>query len=131
MERKLDRAAEHAHVLLENASKYDAPKYIAIARRLMGEIAALHGDHNTAEEEFTSSLEPFAAHPMPLIEWRNHVALARLLASRNRPAAAREAFGRAVALVQSLAGSLTDPALRNMFLQTHAVREVLAGAAGA
>jgi tetratricopeptide (TPR) repeat protein/predicted Ser/Thr protein kinase len=130
-ERQLEHAAEHARVLLDNAGKYGVPKYIAIARRLMGEIAALNGDHNTAQEELTKSLEPFAAHPMPLIEWRNHVALARLLASRNRPAAAREAFGRAEALVQSLARSITDSALRDMFLQTHAVREVLAGAAGA
>jgi hypothetical protein len=69
-----------------------------------------------------------AAHPMPLIEWRHHAALARLLASRGRPAAAREAFGRAEALVQGLAASINDPALRDMFVQTRSVREVLARA---
>jgi hypothetical protein len=62
---------------------------------------------------------------MPLIEWRHHAALARLLASCNRPAAAREAFGRANALVQGLAASINDPALRDIFLQTGSVREVL------
>jgi hypothetical protein len=129
-ERKLDRAGEHARVLLDNASRYGVPKYIATARRLQGEIAALNGDHNTAEEELTRSLEPFAAHPMPLIEWRHHASMARLLASCNRPAAAHEAFGRAQALVQGLAAGIDDPVLRDMFLQIRSVREVLAGAAG-
>jgi DNA-binding winged helix-turn-helix (wHTH) protein/tetratricopeptide (TPR) repeat protein len=128
VEGKLDRAGEHARVLLDNAGKYGVPKYIATARRLLGEIAALNGDHNTAEDELTRSLEPFAAHPMPLIEWRHHAALARLLASCGRPAAAREAFGRAEVLVQGLAGSIYDPALRDMFLETRSVREVVARA---
>ena len=128
VEGKLDLAGEHARVLLDNAGKYGVPKYIATARRLLGEIAALTGDHHTAEDELTRSLEPFAAHPMPLIEWRHHAALARLLASCGRPAAAREAFGRAEALVQGLANSIHDPALREMFLQTRSIREVLARA---
>jgi hypothetical protein len=127
-ERKPDRAAVHARVLLENAGRYGVPKYIATARRLLGEIAALNGDHHTAEDELTRSLEPFAAHPMPLIEWRHHAALARLLASCNRPAAARESFGRALTLVQGLAAGISDQAPRDVFLQTHSVREVLAGA---
>jgi len=54
----------------------------------------------------------------------------RLFAARNRPAAARESFGRAEMLVQGLAGGITDTALRDLFLRTKAVREVLAGAAG-
>ncbi len=126
VEGDLDHSGEHARVLLDNARRYGVPKYIATAQRLLGEIAALKGDHNTAEEELTRSLEPFAAHPMPLIEWRHHAALARLLASRRRPAAALKAFSRAEELVQGLAASINEPALRDMFLQTRSVREVLA-----
>ena len=126
---KLDRAEENARTLLVNAANHGVPKYVAIGERLMGEIAAAAGDHNTAEEALTRSLAPFGTHPMPLIEWRNHVALGRLLATSNRPAAARESFGRAEALVRGLAGGITEPALRDLFLETHAVREVFAGAA--
>ena len=126
---KLDRAQENARTLIENAASHGVPKYVAVGERLMGEIAAAAGDHTAAEEALVRSLAPFATHPMPLIEWRNHVALGRLLATRNRPAAARESFGRAEALVRSLAGGITEPALRDLFLQTHAVREVFAGAA--
>jgi hypothetical protein len=85
--RKLDRAEEHARALLANAQQNSVAKYVAVARRLVGEIAAVRGDVTTAEEELTRSFEPFATHPMPLIEWRNHAALGRLLAARNRPGA--------------------------------------------
>jgi tetratricopeptide (TPR) repeat protein/predicted Ser/Thr protein kinase len=128
--RKLDRAGEYARALLANAEQNSVAKYIAVARRLLGEIAAVSGDAVTAEEELTRSLEPFATHPMPLIEWRNHVALGRLLAERNRPAGAREAFQRAETLVRELGSNIADPALRKGFLEMDAVREVLAGAAG-
>jgi hypothetical protein len=82
----------------------------------------------TAEEELLRSLEPFATRPMPLIEWRNHAALGRLLAARKYPEGAREAFKRAEMLVRELAGNISDRALRKVFLEMDAVREVLAGA---
>jgi len=129
-QRKLDRAEEHARTLLANAEQNGVAKYIAIARRLLGEIAAVGGEATTAEEELTRSLEPFATHPMPLIEWRNHAALGKLLAARNRPEGAREAFKRAETLVRELAGNISDPVLRRVFLEMEAIREVIAGAAG-
>jgi hypothetical protein len=128
--RKLDRAQEYAQALLANAEQRGAPKYIAIARRLLGEIAAVNGDASAAEEELTRSLQPFATHPMPLIEWRNHASLGRLLAARKHPAGARESFKRAETLVHELAGNISDPAPRKVFMEMDAVREVIAGAAG-
>jgi hypothetical protein len=56
-------------------------------------------------------------------------ALARLRATLNLPAAARESFGHAAKLVHALAGSINNPALRELFLGIYPVREVLAGAA--
>jgi tetratricopeptide (TPR) repeat protein/predicted Ser/Thr protein kinase len=129
-QRKLDRAEEYARALLANAEQKGAAKYIAVARRLLGEIAAVNGDATLAEEELTRSLEPFATHPIPLIEWRNHSALGRLLAARKHPGGAREAFRRAETLVRELASNIADPALRNVFLEMSTVREVIAGAAG-
>jgi tetratricopeptide (TPR) repeat protein len=128
--RKLDRAEEHARTLLANAEQKGAAKYTAVGRRLLGEIAAVSGDATTAEEELTLSLEPFATHPMPLIEWRNHAALGRLLAGRKHPGGALEAFKRAETLVRELAGNISDLAQRKIFLEMDAVREVIAGAAG-
>jgi serine/threonine protein kinase/tetratricopeptide (TPR) repeat protein len=129
-QRRLDGAEEYARLTLTNAERNDVPKYTAIARRLLGQIAAARGDGNAAEEELLRSLEPFSGHPMPLIEWRNHLALARLLKSRNRPAAARESYRQAERLLGELAANISDPAQRAGFLIMDAVREVLAGAAG-
>ncbi len=125
---KLDKAEEYVRTLLQNSIEYLAPKYLGIARRHLGEIAALNGDHNTAEEELAHSIEIFALHPVPLVEWRTHLALARLLAARNRPAAAKESFGHAAKLVHALVSSINDPAMRELFLGNDPVREVLASA---
>jgi hypothetical protein len=89
-----------------------------------------NGDATTAEEELTRSFEPFATHPMPLIERRNHAALGRLPAARDRPRGAGEAFRRAETLVRELASNISDPAPRRVFLEMAAVREVIAGASG-
>jgi len=129
-QRKLEKSAEHARKLLSNAEANKVAKYMAIARRLLGEIASTSGDQNLAEEELTRSLEPYVDYPMPLIEWRNHLALARLLVARNRPAAARKAFQRAGALLQELAGNITDSAQREHFSRMAAMREVQAGVIG-
>jgi tetratricopeptide (TPR) repeat protein len=125
--RKLDNAEEHTRKLLANAEAHKVAKYIAIARRLLGAIAMVDGDLNLAEEELTRSLEPYIEHPMPLIEWRNHLFLARLLVARNRPAAAREAFQRADAVLHELIRNITDSAQRENFSRMAAVREVQAG----
>jgi tetratricopeptide (TPR) repeat protein/predicted Ser/Thr protein kinase len=126
---RLDQAEEQARQAVANSEQNQVAKYVCVGRRLLADIATARGDLNAAEEELRRSLEPFAEHPAPLIEWRHHLAFARLLAGRNRPAAAREAFSRAEALVRELAGSISDPAQREGFLKMEAVREVIAGAA--
>ncbi|HYL39201.1 MAG TPA: AAA family ATPase [Bryobacteraceae bacterium] len=123
--RNLDRAEEHARRLLTNAERYGVPKYIATARRLLGEIAAALSDTNTAEEELRRSLEPFAKNPAPLVEWRNQAALGRLLRSCGRPAAAHEAFNRAAEVVKQISAGITDAELRSGFLNAPAVRQVI------
>jgi hypothetical protein len=88
----------------------------------------MQGDFNAAEEELTRFLEPFTQNPAPLVEWKNHAARARLLAARRRPAAAREAWSRSAGIVRSVAMAITDSELRDIFLSTTAVRQVLAEA---
>jgi tetratricopeptide (TPR) repeat protein len=127
--RNLDRAGEHARLLLTNAKRYGVPKYIAIAHRLLGEIAARWGNFNDAEQELAYSLEPFAANPAPLVEWRNHAALGRvLLHAGGRNAAAREAFSRAAGVLHQISANITDPALRSVFLDVPEVRQVISEA---
>ena len=90
----------------------------------------LLGDANTAEEELSRSLEPFVTHPVPLTEWKNRAALARLLAQRDRPEAARQAFSEALLVINTIASGVTDQAGRQRFLSVDDVREVVAGSTG-
>ena len=124
--RQLDRAEEHARRLLSNAQRHGVQKYLAVAHRILGEIAAMSGDLNTAEEQLQLSIEPFGKTPAPLAEWRCHAALGKvLLQGGKHPAAAREAFARAAGKIQQIAASITDPELRSGFLGAHDVRQVL------
>ena len=124
--RQLDRAEEHARRLLSNAQRYDVPKYLAIARRILGEIAAMSGDLDVAEEQLQLSIEPFGKTPAPLAEWRCHAVLGKvLLQGGKHPAAAREAFARAAGVIQQIAANIADPELRSGFLGAHDVRQVL------
>ena len=125
-ERQLDRAEEYARRLLLNAQRHGVEKYRAIAHRILGRIAAMVGDLNLAEQEALLSLEPFERTPAPLAEWRCHVALGKVLLQRGkRPAAAREAFARAVGTIQQIASSISAPELSVGFLSAHDLRQVL------
>lgn len=123
--RKLDRAEEHARRLLSNAQRHGVPKYVAVARRILGEIAAISGDLNTAEEQLDLSIEPLGKTPAPLAEWRCHAALGKVLLQGKHPTAAREAFARAAEVIQQIATNITDPGLRSGFLGAHYVRQVV------
>jgi tetratricopeptide (TPR) repeat protein len=120
----IDRAEEHARLLLDNAIRYGVPKYIAVAQRLLGEAAAIRGDVHTAEERLTASLEPFASNPAPLVEWKNYASLGRLFLSSGRPAAARAAFLKARRYAAQIAANIPDRKLRNSFMNSPAYREI-------
>jgi predicted ATPase len=124
--RDQDKANEHARRLLANAQRYGVPKYLAIAYRVLGEIAAVSGDLNTAEGELVRSAESLEKNPAPLVEWRNHAALGKvLLQGGKRPAAAREAFRRAAGVIRHIAANIADLELRCGFLCTEDVRQIL------
>jgi DNA-binding winged helix-turn-helix (wHTH) protein/tetratricopeptide (TPR) repeat protein len=124
--RELERAEEYALRLLSSAERYGVPKYVAVARRLLGETAARSGDLHTAEEQLTLSANLFAKKAVPLGAWRTHAALGRLyLRFGDRPAAAREAFRLAAGLIQTIRANITEPDLEACFLRSEEVRQVL------
>ena len=122
----LDRADQHARRLLANSERHRVPKYLAVAHRILGEIAAVSGDLNTAEEELLHSIEPFENTPAPLVEWRNHAALGKvLMQGGRRPAAARDAFSSAARVIRKIASNIGDTELRFGFLGIENVRQIL------
>jgi tetratricopeptide (TPR) repeat protein len=125
----LDHATQYANALLDMASRFLARKYVAVAHKLLAQIAVAKGDSSEAEAELDNALEVLRSYPVPVVEWRVLAALGRLHSAAANPASSRDAFSRAAAIVQQIARNAPNDELRSTFLNSRDVREVLAGSA--
>jgi tetratricopeptide (TPR) repeat protein len=124
----LSKAREFAQRLLDTAGKCEVHKYIAVAHKLMAQIAIAEGDTNAAELEFASALEELQKYPVPVVTWRTYADLGRLKSSLGDVSAARDAFAQAAEIVNGIAANVIDAGLRETFMNSEAVREVMTGA---
>ncbi|HVQ39461.1 MAG TPA: hypothetical protein VMS31_18120, partial [Pyrinomonadaceae bacterium] len=124
----LKKAGEFAERLLDTAEEYEVHKYIAEAHRLRAQIAIAGGDEATAAVEFEAALNELKRYPAPLIEWRTYADLGRLQAEGGNHTAAQSAFTKAAEIIRACADSVDDEQLRETFLSSDAVKEVIAGA---
>jgi tetratricopeptide (TPR) repeat protein len=125
-----EQAEEYARRLLETATHYEAHKYIAVAHKLLAEIAVDRGDPAEGEAQLNAALDQLRAYPAPLAAWKACAALGRLRARLGHNQAAREAFAQAAIIVNQIAANVDDEELRATFLNSAAVREVVAGSSG-
>jgi len=121
-------AEEHAQRLLETATHYRARKYVAVAHKLLADVALTRGDMGTAAEELNAALGMLQTHPVPIVEWKTYAALGKLRVLCGDETGALVAFSRAAALVEEIAETICEQSLRDVFLNSLPVREVLAGA---
>ena len=121
----LDTAAERARELLENSTRHGPPKYVVVAHKLLAEIAMARNELPLAERELSAAVEVFRTHPAPLTEWKTYATFGRLHVLMQRPEAARQAFSRAVEIVQRIASTIDDEGLRTTFQDSPAVQEIL------
>jgi predicted ATPase len=124
----LAKAREFTGRLLAAAGEFKSRKYVAVAHKLQGQVAIAAGDPIAAKAEFGAALEVLREYPAPLVTWRVWAELGRLQSSLGESAAARAAFGSAAQIVDACAASVAEGDLRARFLDSVAVREVLAGA---
>jgi tetratricopeptide (TPR) repeat protein len=124
----LASASEHARKLLENATRHEVPKYVAVAHKLLAEVACARGEFSEGEAELNAALAQLETHPAPLLAWKVYAALGRLRLRVCHDQSAREAFAQAADIVGRIAAEVSDEKLRSVFLNSKAVREVLAGA---
>ncbi|MEK6283646.1 MAG: hypothetical protein AABN95_25100, partial [Acidobacteriota bacterium] len=124
----LEKAGEFAQRLLDTATQHESHKYIAEAHRLKAQIALAASDPDTAEAEVSAALDELKRYPAPLVQWRTYADLGRLQSERGDSAAAQSAFTKAAEIVKSCAANVADDNLRATFLNSAAVREVMAGA---
>ena len=122
------QAREIAGQLLDTAGRYGVHKYIAVAHKIMAQIAVAERNTNLAEAEFTAALGELQKYPVPVETWKTYAELGRLKSSVGDVSAARDAFARAAEIVNGIAAKVADAGLRETFLNSDAVREVMAAA---
>jgi len=125
----LERAGELALRLLDNATHYEAHKYIAVAHRLMAQVAIAKGELAEGDKQFSAALSELRQYPSPLTAWKTYAELGRLKSRLGDDSSAREAFDQSAEIVNSIVKNISDENLRKTFMTSKAVREVLNGAA--
>lgn len=123
LQRELETAETYATLLFESANRYEARKYIAIADKLLAEVAIARGDLTKTEVHLDAALNRVAGYPVPLVEWRIYCLLGRLRL-QSGDGTADEAFEKASCIVQEIAGNIEDEKLRASFLGSPAVQEL-------
>ena len=125
----LTRASSYAQELLRLATQHQARKYVVTAHKILGEIAVKRGQVDEADREFQKAVSILDSYPAPLIAWRTHAAIARFRLDNGDIASARRSFNEAERIINDLAASIEDDEMRQTFLTSPPVSEVLDTAA--
>jgi len=94
----------------------------------MAQIAIADGYNDEAESEFADALAELQEYPAPVVAWRTYAGLGRLKSSTGNASAASEAFAQSAKIVNGIVTNISDEILRETFLNSDAVREVMTGA---
>jgi DNA-binding winged helix-turn-helix (wHTH) protein/tetratricopeptide (TPR) repeat protein len=122
----LKGAEAHATAALDQAQATLSRKHMAWAHKLLGDIAALEERLADAQREYEAALSVLQHHRCPTIEWK--ILLAVATAHSSRDASLAEHYReRCQALIGSLADSITDKPLCQVFLGSEVVRSLFSG----
>jgi len=124
----LDKASHHAHRLLQQANHFSARKYIAVAHKILGRISMLRDNGTESEKQFAEALKVLSEYPVAVESWKVYAELGRLHKHLNHPDAARQALVNASSVIETIANHTVDEGLRNKFLDSAVVKEIVAGA---
>jgi serine/threonine protein kinase/tetratricopeptide (TPR) repeat protein len=124
-----EKSREFALRALETATRHEAHKYIAVAHKLLGQLAVARGDMAEAERQFAAGLEELRSFSAPLVTWKTYAEIGRMKLQAGDSPGAREAFAQATNILNSIAGSIEEEKLRETFLNSAAVQEVVNEAA--
>jgi tetratricopeptide (TPR) repeat protein len=120
----LVRGRQYAEECETAAKTHKARKYMAWARKILGEIALLEDNVDGARTCLDEALGILSRYPCPTIEWKI-LNLRADLAGRLKDDAAADGFrGRARKVIKGLAESVPDEKTRTKFLKSRPVREV-------
>jgi class 3 adenylate cyclase/tetratricopeptide (TPR) repeat protein len=114
------------------AERTGSRKNIGKARRLLGQSHLALGRLTEAADELEAALRLAEEVGSPPQIWKTWVAVGELHRAEGRPVDARQAFGRAVAVIDQMASRLSDPERRKIFTTSDSIQAVrrLAAEAG-
>ncbi len=124
------RALDYADECLRGAEASDSPKNVVKARRLRGEAFLTCGELTAAEAELGVALDVARRTGNPPQLWKSLVALGVLRSAQGASAAARLAYGEALAVVRRVAAGLPAAPLRETFLTSPHVQRISAAHRG-
>jgi DNA-binding winged helix-turn-helix (wHTH) protein len=128
---ELQSAETVAQRLLERALELRSPKHVAIARLLLAHAALGLARPDSAKQHAAAGLDALERHPIPLVAWKLHAALAAALRQTGAGSAATSELSRALELVEQIERSIDDERLRERWSGSRSVRELRAAAAPA
>ena len=119
-----ERALTYADECLSLAEGSDSKKNIVKARRLRGQVFLGQRDVAKAEPELATALDIAQQIGNPPQLWKTYIAIGDLREAQGQEAAARLAYREALAIIDSVAASLSDDQLRETFLGSDHVRSI-------
>jgi len=129
LERDLEAAARHLGEGLGLAERTESRKYVAIGRRLQGELWLAAGRQAEGLAELRSALEAAEAVACPRVIWEVGGTLGQALGRAGDEAGAREAFRTALLALADMLPRIPDPRLKHTLLASETVARLRAGAA--
>ena len=122
--REVERAANYAERCLELAVGNSSRKNIVKGRRLRAQVLMAKGQFEESDRELATALQ--IAHEVgnPRQLWTTHAAVGELRNAQGRPEEAQKAFADAVAVIDTVAGSLTDNELRETLLNSESIQAI-------
>jgi tetratricopeptide (TPR) repeat protein len=127
-----DRAESFLSELYEHqwTDKFPYKKYQVRAWRLRSDILSAMGQMEDAESELNRALTLAKQLGNPTLLWKTHQALGNLLLKKGKSEEAKVELQTALKVVQSIAESLTDVALKEGYLQSNPIQELFSKAKG-
>jgi tetratricopeptide (TPR) repeat protein len=105
-------ALAYADECLQVADETGSEKYLAKGRQLRGQALMALGRLDDAERELSTALEAALELANPAQLWKTYAAIGDLRRAQGRAVDARESYGEALSVIESVAAGLPDEQLR-------------------
>ena len=116
-------AARCARASLDLATTTRRRKYIAWARKLLGDVAAMEDRPQEAITHYEAGLSSLHGHPCPSVQWKISAALVDGHATLHQAEKAEQWRAATQGVLRDLAASIREGRLQTRFRQSRAVRE--------